>query len=310
MHVGVGLPAMVPGRDGATVTRWARAAEAHGFSSLAVNDVLTDDNLEPLMTLAAAAAVTERCRLLTAILIAPLHTSTPLLSKQISTLDVLSGGRATIGLGVGGRAADYRLCGVDFHRRGRLLEAQLAFLEGAWRGAGDSSLPALGPAPHQPEGPRILIGSSSPEGLRRLGRFGDGYIGGFGPPERFAQLAQEADRAWAAGGRPGRPYKAALVQYALGPHARESSQRYFDAHAPSFGGGEFKDRMVAAVVADDAAIADQLRRYSAAGCDELIFMPCAAHVDQVSRLAGACSSAATSQFADSDIDIGRSRTRE
>jgi alkanesulfonate monooxygenase SsuD/methylene tetrahydromethanopterin reductase-like flavin-dependent oxidoreductase (luciferase family) len=296
MDVGVGLPAMVPQREGSTIPDWARAAESHGFSSLAVNDVLFDDNLEPLMTLAAAAAVTERCRLLTAILIAPLHASTPLLCKQLATLDVLSGGRVMLGMGVGGRAADYERCGVSFHRRGRLLDEQLTYLEAAWRRGDGSSGP--GPEPRQPEGPRILIGASSPGGIGRLSRFGHGYMGGFGPVERFRENAQEADRAWRAASRPGRPHKAALAHFALGPRARASADAYFTAHAPSFGGAQVKDRMVDAVVMDESAVADQLERYSAAGCDELIFMPCDDAVEQVALLAEACAAA-------TDMAIGR-----
>jgi alkanesulfonate monooxygenase SsuD/methylene tetrahydromethanopterin reductase-like flavin-dependent oxidoreductase (luciferase family) len=298
MDVGVGLPAMVPERNGSAIPAWARAAESRGFSSLAVNDVLVDDNLEALVTLAAAAAVTQRCRLLTAVLIAPLHASTPLLCKQLATLDVLSGGRLTLGVSVGGRAADYELCGVEFRRRGRLLDDQLAYFETAWGPGAGSSNAVPGPRPRQHEGPRILIGGSSRAAIDRLSRFGDGYMGGFGPVQRFQDAAQLADGAWRSGGRPGRPHKAALVHFDLGPSAPASSDRYFAAHAPSFGGGQVKDRMVASVVKDDVAIAEQLERYATAGCDELIFMPCDDEVDQIERLAVACARA-------TDMAIGR-----
>ena len=71
MDVGIGLPSTIPGVGRDEVLEWARRAEARGFSSLGTLDRLVYDNFEPLVTLAAAAAVTERIRLATTILIAP-----------------------------------------------------------------------------------------------------------------------------------------------------------------------------------------------------------------------------------------------
>jgi alkanesulfonate monooxygenase SsuD/methylene tetrahydromethanopterin reductase-like flavin-dependent oxidoreductase (luciferase family) len=97
--------------------RWARRAEAAGFSTLAVLDRLAYPNLEPLACLAAAAAVTERISLMTDVLLAPLHSNTALLAKQASTIDAIAGGgRLTLGVGVGGREDDYRAVGASHPR--------------------------------------------------------------------------------------------------------------------------------------------------------------------------------------------------
>src|SRR5438270_1832549 len=105
---------------------WAMRAEAAGFSTLGTIDRIVYPNHEPLTALAYAAAVTERIGLLTSILIAPLRPNAALLAKQAASVEVLSGGRLTLGLAVGGRADDFDASGVDFHTRGATFDRQRA----------------------------------------------------------------------------------------------------------------------------------------------------------------------------------------
>src|SRR5437870_4313125 len=101
MDIGIGLPAAVPGVDGRTLIEWARRAEEFPFSALGTLDRLVYSNWDPLVSLAAAAAVTERVRLVVAVLLAPLRVNAALLAKQALTLDSLAGGRLVLGMGVG-----------------------------------------------------------------------------------------------------------------------------------------------------------------------------------------------------------------
>src|SRR3954451_15450460 len=114
MDIGIGLPNAVAGVGREGIVEWARRAEAAGFSSLGTIDRIAYGNYESLIALAAAAAVTERIRLLTDILIVPYRANAALLAKQAATIDHLSNGRLTLGLSVGGREDDYEVSGVDF----------------------------------------------------------------------------------------------------------------------------------------------------------------------------------------------------
>src|SRR3954470_21380422 len=142
MDIGIGLPNTVVGVDRSGIVDWARRAEQAGFSSLGTIDRIAYPNFEPLVSLAAAAAVTERIRLVTDILIAPLRANTALLAKQAATIDQLSGGRLQLGLSAGGRDDDYAVSGLDFGARGRAFDRQLEDLTRLWRGEG-----GVGPAP-------------------------------------------------------------------------------------------------------------------------------------------------------------------
>src|SRR5215211_2305631 len=114
MDVGIGLPATIPGVEGDELTDWARAADDAGFSTLGVIDRLVYPNYEPLVALAAAAAVTERIRLMSAIAIVPFRESAALVAKQAATIHHLSGGRFVLGAAIGGREDDYDAAGSNF----------------------------------------------------------------------------------------------------------------------------------------------------------------------------------------------------
>src|SRR5215213_2766463 len=190
MDIGIGLPATIPWTNAPLILEWAKRADSSPFSSLGILDRLLYPNYEPLITLAAAAAVTERVRLMTTVLIAPLRRA-GVLAKQAATIDALSGGRLTLGLGVGAREDDFQFAPASFHDRGRRFEEQLELMRRDWSGQPVSEeVRVVGPPPAQAGGPELLIGGYTPVSIRRVGRWGDGFISGACvTPSRFASCS-------------------------------------------------------------------------------------------------------------------------
>jgi alkanesulfonate monooxygenase SsuD/methylene tetrahydromethanopterin reductase-like flavin-dependent oxidoreductase (luciferase family) len=123
MDIAIGLPNAVAGTSREDLLEFARRAEGRGFSSLGALDRVVYDSFEPLAVLAAAAAVTERIRLATTVLLAPLRPNATLLAKEALTLDALSGGRLVLGLALGGRDDDYEASGIPMSERGERFDA-------------------------------------------------------------------------------------------------------------------------------------------------------------------------------------------
>lgn len=285
MDIGIGLPSTIPDVDGRTVIEWARESERHGFSALATIDRLVYPNYEPLVTLAAAAAVTERIRLTTAILLAPLRGGAAVLAKQAASIDTLSRGRLVLGLAVGARPDDYEAAGIDFTRRGRLFDAQLGELRRIWAGTAAGPAGAVGPRPVRAGGPELLIGGRAKAAIRRTVEHGSGWISGGGGVEAFKPTADRVRAAWSAAGRPGAPRLAALTYFALGPDARRHAAAYLGAY---YGFGEVgAERLARLATVDADAVRATVAAYAEAGCDELLLFPCAPTLDQVGLLAAA-----------------------
>lgn len=276
VQVGVGLPTTVPGAAAGLVVEWARTVEAGPFSSLGVLDRLVYPSYEPLAVLAAAAAVTQRVRLVTMIVASPLR-NTVLLAKEVATIDALSGGRLVLGVALGARKEDYDAAGVDYRSRGRRLAEQLADLRVHWE---DES---LAPPSAQAGGPPILVGGLSDQTFARVARYADGYVHGGGPPRHFARSAEKVRAAWSDAGRPDRPQLWAQGYYILGDDAAVAAGQAYLRDYYAFT-GPFAERIAAGLLTTPQAIVQFIRGYAEAGCDELVLLPVVAEIDQVTRL--------------------------
>jgi alkanesulfonate monooxygenase SsuD/methylene tetrahydromethanopterin reductase-like flavin-dependent oxidoreductase (luciferase family) len=274
MEVGIGLPNATLGVRGSELVTWAREAEHAGFSCLGTIDRLVYGNYEPLVALAAAAAVTDRIRLVTSVLLAPLRTNTALLAKQAASVDGLSGGRLVLGLAPGGREDDYEHSGIDFSARGRLFDRQLEELRGFWDGD------EVGP--DAPSGPTVIVGGTVGASFRRAARYGAGWIMGGGPPDAFRETLPTVRDAWREAGRDGEPRTMALGYYSLGPQAEENANEKLGHYYAWL--GEHAQGVADSAAKDADTVKAYLAGFEEAGCDEFIFFPSDSNPEQVGFL--------------------------
>src|ERR1051325_3274241 len=219
MRVGIGLPTTSPGTDRDLFLDWVRKSEAGPFSTLGIFERLVYDSYDPLTSLGAAAAITSRIGLATTILTTPLY-NTALLAKSIATLDVLSGGRVVLGVGIGAREEDYDVAGVPHRSRGKRLGEQLGELRAIWE---DDK---IGPKTTCTGGPKMLVGGLADLTFARVARYANGYLHGGGPAQTFTRAAEKARAAWTDAGRPDQLQLWGLGYYSLGEDARETGLKY------------------------------------------------------------------------------------
>jgi len=163
---------------------------------------------DPLVWLSYVAAVTSRIRLATGILILP-QRNPVVLAKEVATLDVLSGGRVTLGVGVGWLQEEFDALGVPFADRGPRTDEAVAALRCLWAEeeptfSGDYwsfERAKSYPKPLQAGGVPVVVGGHSKAAARRAGRLGDGFFPGRGALDELAPLLDEMRSAAADAGR-------------------------------------------------------------------------------------------------------------
>lgn len=288
MDIGINLPVMVPGLDRDTVLEWCRRVDAGPFATLAAGERITFPNPEVMVTLSAAAAVTQRVRIAPTVIVLPMHAEL-LIAKQIATLDVLSGGRVVLGVGVGARDEDFRAVDASLERkRLGVLERQVDRMRRAWAGENlvEGATRAVEPAPLQPGGPKIWAGSLFPQSIRRAARWADGICGfSFGPSIEEVDAAFGAARhAWSEAGKPA-PRLVTSFFYALGEDARAQLDEFLARYLGFF--GEEAARQIATLVETSSprALVDTCRRLADIGTDEVILVPTTKDPGEVDRVA-------------------------
>lgn len=289
MKIGMNLPVMVPGLDRGRVLEWCRKIDAGPFSTLAAGERITFPNPEIMVTMAVAAAVTQRVRLALTVVVLPMH-SEILIAKQIATLDVLSGGRVDLGVGIGARAEDYRAVGASFDaKRFRRMERQVATMRRVWAGENvvDGALRPVEPLPLQPGGPPILAGSLFPQMIRRAARWADGICGfSFGPSaDEVAMSFATARQAWREAGRPSPPRLVTCCWFALGREARAQMDTYLGRYLNFLGAGVAEQLAPTVKTTSPQALRAVLQSLAEVGTDELLLVPTTLDADEVDRVA-------------------------
>src|SRR5579875_155762 len=174
MQIAIGLPSHIAHGSGLLTAQWGRRAEQRGFACLASIDRLVYESLDSIDALSVAAGATTGIGLMTNVLLAPLYPAA-LLAKQVTSLADASGGRLSLGLGIGSRPDDYTAVGVEYRRRGRILDETVAVLRDTSDAKVVTGDKALCGAPVRIP---ILVGGRADATIRRAATIGDGWTAG------------------------------------------------------------------------------------------------------------------------------------
>jgi alkanesulfonate monooxygenase SsuD/methylene tetrahydromethanopterin reductase-like flavin-dependent oxidoreductase (luciferase family) len=281
MKIGIGIPNQVRDVRAAVIPEWASQAEKAGFSTLGTVGRVAYPGVMDTVALAAAAGATSTIGLLSNVLLATVWPA-ELLAKEAAGIDGVSGGRLTLGLGIGGRPDDFVVDGLGPKGLGKRLDHDLEVYRDLWSGQPVGG----GDNPGVPAGTRqvpLLFGGFAPAALDRMARWGQGYVGGSMPAEMVAQAFDGARAAWTNAGREGAPRLVAIAYYAFG----DSEKGVGNVRDYYSNMGEAADFIASTVRTSAESAKAAVKEVEAIGADELIFNPALDDVDEVARLADA-----------------------
>ncbi|NNE73928.1 MAG: LLM class flavin-dependent oxidoreductase [Acidimicrobiales bacterium] len=275
---------MVP-HTRADVLAWCRTIDDGPWSSLAVPERITYTSHDLVVELAAAAALTERVRLWSTIVVLPAHDAVDM-AKKMASIDVLSGGRLTMGIGVGGREDDYRAVGAPFNRRWARMDEQVATMRKVWSGEPPfEGADPVGPPPVHGDIP-LVSGSMGPKAMARAAQWADGVDGPWtitGGTVGLIEGVEMVRQAWRDAGRDDQPHISTSAWYALGPDAGDRLKGYAYDYLRIFG-PDFAQAMADRASSNSAeALRGLVEECAAAGIDELFLVPTTADVSEIDR---------------------------
>jgi len=284
------MPVMEPELDAATLKAWARAIDDGPFSSLCWGERIAFDNPDAVTLLGALAAWTDRVRLVTTVVVPQLHHPVQL-AKALATGDMLSGGRLTVGIGVGGRHEDYHAVGADPATQTIAgMAGRVAVMKRVWaKEKVTESIVPVGPSPVQPNGPKLLVGTMGPKTVRSAATWADGLAGTTLDLDLAKQneLFDVARTAWAEAGKP-KPHLATSFWFALGDtdDARAQIHRHLR-HYMNWLPAKYVDAMAPGTgwAGSESELLELLRKFEEIGTDEIDLIPTSSDVHQLRRVA-------------------------
>ena len=286
MDIAMTLPTMLAhGR--AEALAWCRGIDEGPWSSLAVPERVTYTSHSLVVQLGAAAALTERVRLWTTLVVLPAHPAVQV-AKDMASADQLSGGRLTVGVGVGGREQDYRAIGGRFDHRWARMDEQVETMRRIWAQEPPfEGADPVGPPPVQAGGPPLVAGVVGPKALARAARWAAGVddpsviLGVDVDVLRGARL--RVDEAWTAAGRADKPHFSSSLWYALGARAKDQLAGYVYDYLRIFDEGYAKIAADQALCFTPEALRRHVEAAAEAGCDEFFLVPTTADPDELDR---------------------------
>lgn len=280
MKIGIGIPNQVRNVRPTVIPEWAKRSEEAGFSTLGTVGRIAYPGVMDTVALAAAAGATSTIGLISNVLLGPVWPAT-MLAKEAAGIDGISGGRLTLGIGLGGRPDDFVVDGLGARGTGKRLDEDIETYKSIWRGDNvpGSDNPAV------PEGSRavpMLFGGMVQASFQRAARSGEGYIGGSVPASMVAPAFEAVRAAWSEAGRSGSPRLVGIAYYAFAD-IDAGRANVHDYYIP--GGAETADFIAGAVSGGADAVKAAVRSFEEIGADELIFNPTVDDIDEIARLA-------------------------
>ena len=276
-NIGLAWVSPAPLTKPENVGNFAKKCEAMGCDSMWTIDRIVYDNLEPLTVLAAAAGATQKIRLGTSVLLANLRHPSHV-AKIISTLDFISNGRLTVGLGFGSRENDYKAVEIPFEHRGSRAVEQVQLMKRLWtednvthkgRFYNVENL-TVGPKPIQKPHPPIWTGGSADLALKRAGTWANGFIcGSSAIPDFPATWEKISGYAKAAGRDPNKINKAGLTFMAIDDDQNKAVKTVED-YVMRYYGRLRADVANTSLVGAPSAIIDRIGAFLSKGLDTLI----------------------------------------
>lgn len=286
MKISICLPYMKKTITRQTILDWCSRIEQGPFHSLSCGERITGYTIEMRTTLAFAAAVTERVRIVPSLYVLPMH-SAVWAAKEIATLDLLSNGRVTVTVGVGGREIDYKAVGAEFGKRHERQDEQIAVMKNIW--AGNSPFEGadpVGPTPVQAGGPPILAGVMGPKAMARAAKWADGVYSFSmgGSAAETSGFFNMATKAWQDAGRTTAPQKVGGFWYCLADDGEVKMKDYVYDYLKVLGDGIAKPVANSMKNFDKFAIKDTLAEMASTGCEEVFLCSATDELTELDRL--------------------------
>ncbi|MDA3001446.1 MAG: LLM class flavin-dependent oxidoreductase [Actinomycetota bacterium] len=291
MSVGVALPQMATGLDRDRLVAWCRGIDDGPFSSVSAGERITFHNLDGFTLCSAAAALTSRVRVLVNVVVLPWH-APAMVAKELASLDVVSGGRVDVAVGVGGRQQDYAALGSPFSGRHGRLDAAVDEVRRLWNGGAAADGERVGPEPIQAGGPPILASAMGPKSLARAARWASG-VSGFtllGDAGEAARLFRATEAAWVDAGRVDQPRLVTGSFVALGHDAPRTLHDFAETYLRVFSPDLAASLASAMPLHDASRLVDLLDAIEAEGAHEFIVVPATSDPRMLDALADAVAS--------------------
>lgn len=287
MEISILIPTFMHTRTRDQELAWYRKIDEGPWNALCSWERLTYPGWALTVQLAAAAAVTERVRLWTDIAALPLRNAV-MFAKEVASIDVLSGGRLTLSVGIGAHDEDHLAVGSDLSQRRQRMDEQVATMRRIWaqEPAVEGHLP-IGPKPLQPGGVPLIAGVKGPKALARAAKWADGvsdptqtmYYDG----EYLAAQRARVGQAWRDAGRTDRPHFSATMWFALGPNPKEQLGKALWDYVRVWGEDAARQHVERSWNYGSDGLRNAVEGARAAGLDELRIIPTTPDLDEIDR---------------------------